>query len=573
MSHPCDNDDIAAAVAACVLPPMPMPEEQEDLDAGNPMHLPVLSRTYGSEGSSSGGVARMYSMPAIPVSRYSAANRKTSQMWGNNMGIIDETKETTDNFDGLEPCQTLDDDEYMNVGGVPGMLEGLETMYTEYEYPMESSASPYSVAFTGTEAPASPMSPQSNVAGVQVNPFQGQNSYANQDEAYNFCIKGSNFFGQGTVCRCRNCYDEARTPQMPQMPLWSDMQASRDTWVDTDNVMGNNYFPNAAKHRDTGRVSTSVPWGAQNTNNTSGISESTMSSPRNNRTSTQGSNGVSRKVSRSKVNKPISREAAQPQDYQDTSQFLDFLRKTAAREEPEEAGRDTQVAGALNQQYSTGQSGYSTGLSSGNNRSQLSNGQESRASASPRSRNKKKREPKEDEKTTSMLRNIPNKYEQQQLLDVMASKGFPTSTFDFFYLPIDFRNRCCVGYAFINFHTNQLALDFEKAFSGFKLPMTNVSPKICQVNFARIQGKQANLDVYRNSALAGVPIKEYRPLCFDNYGNEIALPTPDVPLPTVQLRAAKIHRGSKRKREKAKKMGWSLEALTEPVSGAVGAAC
>jgi RNA recognition motif-containing protein len=169
---------------------------------------------------------------------------------------------------------------------------------------------------------------------------------------------------------------------------------------------------------------------------------------------------------------------------------------------------------------------------------------------------KKRRELRENQKTTVMLRNIPNKYEQQQLLDVMASKGFPTSTFDFFYLPIDFRNRCCVGYAFINFHTNETAVRFEKLFSGFKLPMTNVSPKICQVNFARIQGRQANIDVYRNSALAGVPIKEYRPLCFNENGEEIPLPTPDAPLPSVQLRAAKIHRGSKRKREKAKKMQW-----------------
>lgn len=167
-----------------------------------------------------------------------------------------------------------------------------------------------------------------------------------------------------------------------------------------------------------------------------------------------------------------------------------------------------------------------------------------------------------DEPTTVMLRNIPNKYEQSQLLDVMKDKGFSTETFDFFYLPIDFRNRCCVGYAFINFRSHEIAKEFEAEFSGYKLPMIHVSPKICEVNFARIQGKKANLDVYRNSALVGIPIKKYRPLCFDLEGNEIPLPSPDIPIPSVQLRAAKIHRGSKRKRDKAKKSGWSVSDLT-----------
>jgi len=68
--------------------------------------------------------------------------------------------------------------------------------------------------------------------------------------------------------------------------------------------------------------------------------------------------------------------------------------------------------------------------------------------------------------------------------------------------------------------------------------------------------------VYRNSVLAGVPIKEYRPLFFNEKGEEIPLPTPDAPLPSVQLRAAKIHRGSKRKRENAKKMQWDTTPTT-----------
>jgi hypothetical protein len=53
-------------------------------------------------------------------------------------------------------------------------------------------------------------------------------------------------------------------------------------------------------------------------------------------------------------------------------------------------------------------------------------------------------------KTTVMLRNIPNKYTRSMLLDRILACGFG-GTFDFLYLPIDVRNLCNMGYAFVNF--------------------------------------------------------------------------------------------------------------------------
>ena len=65
--------------------------------------------------------------------------------------------------------------------------------------------------------------------------------------------------------------------------------------------------------------------------------------------------------------------------------------------------------------------------------------------------------------TTVMLRNIPNRYTRDMLINRL-DKGYEAwlysvehmcceGMYDFVYLPIDFSSRCNVGYAFINFRT------------------------------------------------------------------------------------------------------------------------
>lgn len=94
-----------------------------------------------------------------------------------------------------------------------------------------------------------------------------------------------------------------------------------------------------------------------------------------------------------------------------------------------------------------------------------------------------------------MIRNIPNKYTQELLLEEL--RHYPVR-FDFFYLPIDYNNSCNVGYAFINFIHNKFILEFYQEFNGRKWNRFN-SEKICSLAYARIQGTSALRNHFRNS--------------------------------------------------------------------------
>lgn len=67
-----------------------------------------------------------------------------------------------------------------------------------------------------------------------------------------------------------------------------------------------------------------------------------------------------------------------------------------------------------------------------------------------------------DRRTTVMVKNIPNKYTIQLLKDLIDKNH--ANSYDFLYLPIDFKNKCNMGYAFINFVEPGLIVKFFNEF-------------------------------------------------------------------------------------------------------------
>ncbi|GLT52570.1 hypothetical protein SLA2020_259030 [Shorea laevis] len=122
----------------------------------------------------------------------------------------------------------------------------------------------------------------------------------------------------------------------------------------------------------------------------------------------------------------------------------------------------------------------------------------------------------EDTRTTLMIKNIPNKYTSKMLLAAIDENHL--GTYDFLYLPIDFKNKCNVGYAFINMLSPSLIIPFYEAFNGKKWEKFN-SEKVASLAYARIQGKAALVIHFQNSSLMNED-KRCRPIVFHSEGQE-----------------------------------------------------
>ncbi|KAI5569604.1 hypothetical protein BDE02_12G087600 [Populus trichocarpa] len=116
----------------------------------------------------------------------------------------------------------------------------------------------------------------------------------------------------------------------------------------------------------------------------------------------------------------------------------------------------------------------------------------------------------------------PHPYTSKMLLAAIDDQC--RGTYDFIYLPIDFKNKCNVGYAFINMIDPQQIIPFHKAFNGKKWEKFN-SEKVASLAYARIQGKAALIAHFQNSSLMNED-KRCRPILFHTDGPNAGDPEP-----------------------------------------------
>ena len=144
----------------------------------------------------------------------------------------------------------------------------------------------------------------------------------------------------------------------------------------------------------------------------------------------------------------------------------------------------------------------------------------------------------QDKRTTLLIRNIPNRVNFRDLKDALdvVIKGeydflckyntfFSASMMDILTqdfelqadLRFDFENHCNVGYAFISFPNVEAIIKFYGEFQGRKWTKFN-SEKICQLAYAKIQGKDCLIQKFQRSRVMQQN-PDYRPHIYYTEGS------------------------------------------------------
>ncbi|XP_050223247.1 protein MEI2-like 6 [Mercurialis annua] len=144
--------------------------------------------------------------------------------------------------------------------------------------------------------------------------------------------------------------------------------------------------------------------------------------------------------------------------------------------------------------------------------------------------------PEIKEKTSIMIRNIPNQFQRRHLIRILDEHCVKEnkkaklmsdpeqSMFDFVYLPMDFGSGANLGYAFVNFTNSAGATRFFKSFQNFKWEVS-VNKKICEICYAALQGKCTLIKHFRNSVFPCMSY-EFLPVYFSSPRDGFAKPSP-----------------------------------------------
>jgi len=131
--------------------------------------------------------------------------------------------------------------------------------------------------------------------------------------------------------------------------------------------------------------------------------------------------------------------------------------------------------------------------------------------------------------TTLMIRNIPNRYSQSDLIQELEDLDL-VGAFDFLYIPLDKGTMSNVGYAFVNFVEHAFAMKCMSALADYQFKRhrkgSGKSGKVASVSVAHMQGLEANIRHYENAAVNTVKLKQRRPMIMANIAQALTDSSP-----------------------------------------------
>jgi hypothetical protein len=142
--------------------------------------------------------------------------------------------------------------------------------------------------------------------------------------------------------------------------------------------------------------------------------------------------------------------------------------------------------------------------------------------------------------TTLCLRNVPNNHTRSMLIKLLDQEGF-SGHYDLVYVPVDFTRFAGLGYAFVNFSSNEAAEKAIQTFQGFK-GWGSTSQKVCDVSWSGpLQGLEAHIERYRNSPVMHESVSEcYKPAFFQG-GFRLPFPCPTKEIRRPRVKYGRVH--------------------------------
>lgn len=141
-------------------------------------------------------------------------------------------------------------------------------------------------------------------------------------------------------------------------------------------------------------------------------------------------------------------------------------------------------------------------------------------------------------RTTVMLKNLPVGLSREMLTRALDQVGF-AGGYNFVYVPVSFRTKASMCYAFVNMLDTEVAQRCFSALMGFTqwgIP----TDKVCEVTWSdKLQGLPQHIERYRNSPLMHPTVSDdYKPAVFED-GLRVIFPPP-----TKGIRPPRIRRNS-----------------------------